>query len=463
MQNNPLEELARFALDIRYGDIPSNIIEETKRLLLDSIGDALGGITTDPGKMVIALAKRLGGPPESSIIGVGDKVSCTTAAFANGQLINTLDYDAVMAGGHVPPYIVASTLSIAESTAASGRDLILATALGADISARVMNALHHLSPASSVGFKWQERQGYANCNFGVAAGVGRLIHLDHNQMTNALGIAGHLCQVLPWIRQSFSDHRPMTKYGMPGWQNTGGLMAALLAEMGYMGDTTVFDDKEGFWKFAGYDGWNPEKLTEGLGKFWSFANTPYKPYPCCGVLHTAIDCFYSIMENNKLEPGDIDGITAYLPTVVEAPLFQNRELTNIVDIQFGITYILAIAANKIRIGPEWQDMDIVREPRIQKLAEKIKLQIHPDASKKPGVSRVEVSAKGQTYTEERAHPRLGRGGERQMTNEELAAKFRHNASRILTEAKIEGSIKTLYELETLKSVADLMKQVTLNS
>jgi 2-methylcitrate dehydratase PrpD len=93
----------RFVVGIKFEDLPEDVVYETKRVLLDSIGCAIAGITSDKGKISIQLARRLGGPPESSIIGIGDKVSCSNAAFANGELINALDYDAIY---HIPPFVI---------------------------------------------------------------------------------------------------------------------------------------------------------------------------------------------------------------------------------------------------------------------------------------------------------------------------------------------------------------------
>jgi 2-methylcitrate dehydratase PrpD len=72
-----LEALAEFIIKTKWEDLPEKAIHDTKFLLLDSIGDALAALTTDQGKMTLALARRLGGPPESSIIGTTDKVSCS--------------------------------------------------------------------------------------------------------------------------------------------------------------------------------------------------------------------------------------------------------------------------------------------------------------------------------------------------------------------------------------------------
>jgi 2-methylcitrate dehydratase PrpD len=461
------KEFAEFAISTRFEDLPPSIVHESKRLLLDSIGCALGGMRTAPGEMAISLAKRLGGPPESSIIGVNGKVSCSGAALANGQLINALDYDAVTAGGHAPPYIVAGVLAMAESTDASGKELILANALGFEISARVSNALHPVSPSSRHGLKRQDRQGYANCNFGVAAGAGKLLKLNTEKMINALGLAGHMCQVLTWQRFNYSatisGTRPMSKYGMPGWQNTGGIMASLLADMGYMGDAEVFDDEEGFWKFAGYSQWNSDIARKDLGKAWSFKDTPYKPYPSCGVLHCAIDCFLEVMEKNHLQPENVEKVKVFrgqfsfpgAPGPIKGP-----ELTNVVDFQFGLPYILAVIAYGVKIGPEWQDMDKMKDPRVQDFAKKVVLQANPEYAKRPSLNIVEVVAKGETFRSEKTQPLYGRGGEKQLSDEQLAVKFRGNASRILAQTKIDRAIGSILNLEKMTSINEVMKQFT---
>jgi len=286
--------------------------------------------------------------------------------------------------------------------------------------------------------------------------------LDENQITNALGLAGHMSQVLTWIRQSFSEHRPMTKYGVPGWQNTGGIMAALLAQMGYMGDTTVLDSAEqGFWKFAGYESWDPSTVLEGIGETWVFSKVNYKAYPCCRVLHPALEALLDIMKQNNLGPEDIEHINAFLPRAAEAPLFQNRELTNIVDFQFGLPYVLAVNAYGIRIGVEWQDMDTLRSPEIQRFAQKVDVKVHPENATKPQLTALEVSAKGKVFKGEKTLPKGVVDGGSPMTAEELIEKYKHNAQRVLTQNKINTSVDILLNLEKVSSTSELMLNVTL--
>ena len=61
--------------------------------------------------------------------------------------------------------------------------------------------------------------GCAATGFGATAGAGKILNLDETKMANAFGVSGHLSQVPTWIRQTFAEHRSMTKYGVPGWQD----------------------------------------------------------------------------------------------------------------------------------------------------------------------------------------------------------------------------------------------------
>jgi 2-methylcitrate dehydratase PrpD len=451
-----LEGLAKFAVDLKYEDLTPAIVKDVKIFLMDSIGCGLTGVTTDPGKMFISLAKRLGGPPESSIIGVSGKVSCVNAAMANGQLINAIDYDSI--SGHTPPYIVPPALAMAESLGASGKQFILSMALGLEISTRIGRALLGGSFMGGPGakFRWANRSGYASYNFAVAASVGKLLKLDLQQTLNAMGTAGHLTQVLTWIRYTFQGHRAMTKYGVPGWQITGGVMAALLAQEGFIGDTTIFDPEEGFWKLAGYESWNGENILQNLGKDWTFFHKiMYKPYPSCRMFQTELDCFLKILDDNKINAQEIEHVSILGHPTLEAPAFTNRELNSIVDIQFNPAYTFAMAANKVPRGVDWQDLEIARKPEIQKLFKNIEYHTYPEFMTTL-MSKVEVKARGKVYKEEKKFTELN-----DLTEDELFAKFRHNALRILTQDKVENAIDTMMKLEKISDVNRLTALITL--
>ena len=114
---NITQELANFVPSLTFGDLPDSVVKVTKRTLLDSVGCGLGGYATDRAKIVLGHIDELGGNPQASIIGDG-KTSWALAAFANGELINALDFDPIGPGvvSHASPYVIPSCLAIADHT-----------------------------------------------------------------------------------------------------------------------------------------------------------------------------------------------------------------------------------------------------------------------------------------------------------------------------------------------------------
>lgn len=457
------EELARFVVETKFEHLPDEIVYEAKRVLLDSIGCGIGGIEVKKGKISIEMARKFGGPPESSIIGIGDKVSCCHAAFANGELMNALDYNIVP---HIPVFVVPPALALAESTRASGRDLILTTVLAQEISKRLQSGLGRWMDELGENHKTPPVCGNGQESiFGGTAGVGKLLGLGHKEMTHALGIAGYFCPVPSSGKWFNTSPQPMIKYAPAGWLCLGAVTAAQLAGMGYTGDTTVFDGEYGFWRFYGSSKWDPDAVMKELGKTWRFADISYKLYPCGRFFHSPLDCFISIIEKNNLRPEEIESVkTSSFPFVISKP---PMEVKNQTDAQFCQPYVFAVAVHRVKRGADWLDLEMIKDPKILAFMKKVSVEVHPESAEakrkdpRSWLARVEVRAKGKTFTEERMYAKGTAFTDSRATDEELVEKFRGNASKLLTEDKIDKAIKLLFELERVDNIQDLMKQVTL--
>lgn len=104
MARTIVEQLADFAVDAAFERLPREVVEECKRQLIDSAGCALAATDSPKGRAGIEYGRRIGGSNgTATIIGSADRANPNGAAFANGELINTLDYDAVLPPGHVTP------------------------------------------------------------------------------------------------------------------------------------------------------------------------------------------------------------------------------------------------------------------------------------------------------------------------------------------------------------------------
>ncbi len=258
----------------------------------------------------------------------------------------------------------------------------------------------------------------------------------------------------------------MTKYGPAGWISAGAVTAALMAEMGYIGDTTVLDGEHGLWKFLTSEVWEPDKVVAKMGETWLSIEMKYKLYPCGGAFHTVLDCFTSIIDKNNLMPEDIESVKFFPSFPLGRPVFKNPEITTPLDAQFNSAYVFAAAAHRVKLE-DWQDLDTTRNPKLLEFMKKVSYQAYPNVEeerrKNPRslLGMVEVMAKGKMFKEKRMYARGTPFTDVKATDEELAEKFRHNASRILTQDKTEKAVKSLFELETMENVAELGKHVSL--
>lgn len=260
------ENLTKFATELQFSDLPQEIIHETKYVLLDSIGAMILGQSTEAGKIALEVARRLGGPAESSVIGTSDKLSCTNAAFANAQLMNAIDYDAISMV-HDVPYLISPPLALAETVRTSGKNLLVSIALALEISKRISLA----TPTFL---------GMSASAFGAAAGAARILNLGKEKTPHAIGLAGYLCPPDTMAKWTGIHPSPMAHYGLPGWGANAGVVAALLAQKGFTGDTQVFEGELCYWRYTGKTEWNSDTVIDDLGKTWMSKGIIFKPWPC---------------------------------------------------------------------------------------------------------------------------------------------------------------------------------------
>ncbi len=259
------EELAKFVTELKFSDLPQEMVHDAKFVLLDSIGAMILGHSTVVGKIALEVARRLGGPPESSVIGSNDRLSCANAAFANAQLMNAIDYDAVSVV-HDVPYLLPAPLALAETVPTSGENLLVAIALAHEISKRVSSATPTLLGMSAAAF-------------GAAAGAARILNLNKEKTAHAIALGGYICPPDTMAKWTGVHPSPMAHYGLPGWGAQAGVTATLLAEKGFTGDTKVFEGEYCYWRYTGKTKWNSELVLESLGKTWMSQGIIFKPWP----------------------------------------------------------------------------------------------------------------------------------------------------------------------------------------
>src|SRR5687768_12507313 len=134
VEDDPAFRYAAFAAGLTFAQLPREVVSVLKRIVLDTLGTTLAAGTLGSGcGPLVEVARSAGGPPESTLIGYGDRLSAPMAALANGALAHALNYDDVFpGGGHLGVVTVPAALAIAERAGGiDGQELLTALAAGA--------------------------------------------------------------------------------------------------------------------------------------------------------------------------------------------------------------------------------------------------------------------------------------------------------------------------------------------
>ena len=166
-------------------------------------------------------------------MGTSDRVSLFGAAFANGELINALDFDAILPPGHVSPYVLPGAMAAAEVFKISGKRLLEAIASSHEMSFRLGAAMDNQRDTEDGKLVKLAAFGYASSIFGATAAIGHVKGYSRETLAHALGIAGLISPVNPQL--GYFEHPPSAtvKYLMAGMLVQQALTAAYSAELGH--------------------------------------------------------------------------------------------------------------------------------------------------------------------------------------------------------------------------------------
>jgi len=443
--------IARFLLDLSFEAIPPEVIEKTKLLLLDTMGNALAASTMDFGQMVLEVASVLGGPQESRLIGTAGKRAAANAVLANGTLAHGLDYDDTLEEAivHTGCSGAITALAVGEQLGATGRRVLEATVAGIEVMCKV--GLVAPGKFHARGF-----HPTALCaTFGAAAACGKLYGLEPAEWLNAFGICGSQSS---GIIEYLSDGS-WTKRLHPGWAAHAGVIAVLLAQRGFRGPATVFEGPHGFYRsFAGENGFRLEQLSE-LGKTWEISRIAFKSYPCGSISHPYMDCALGLREKHSIRGDQIEEIvcrTAEGPVHrLWEPLKEKQHPSSSYGAKFSLPYSIAVMLVRGRAGLEEFSDEAIRDTEVLAIAEKVGYELDATIDYPRHFSgHVKVKLKNGTVLEEnQPYPRGGL--EFPLPPQEIEEKFRANAGMALTKDRVEKIVASVRNLEKLSSIAPL--------
>jgi 2-methylcitrate dehydratase len=459
MEKSISRVISEFAVNLKYEDLPKDVIYEVKRYLYDSIGCAFGAYKTKDVNIIRDICKNMGGREEATVIAFGDKIPAVNAALVNSLMIRSLDFNDIYwkEDPSHPSDIIPAALSIAEMVGASMNDVIVAIVLAYEFEQR-------LCLFAKPGIRERKWHHATLTQFVSPVVAGKVLGLTVEQMINAIGISGSHNHT---IGCPTAGKLTMMKNTVDPMATQSGVFAALMAQQGYSGTEKVFEGKEGFmdcfggWnakdekldpvKMKGREGesewsWDVDALIGGLGKSWKILECSMKAFPTEALTHTHISATLKTIISHDIKYDEIESVT--ITTIARAcdilfdPHKYRPESRETAD--HSLPYCIAAAIVDRKITTQSFSDEKLKDPRIWEVIDRIK----GDASiefekmfpaKQP--SKVVIKTKnGREFSEYLEYPK---GDPREpMTMEDLENKFNGLSSGLLN-SKRQKEIKEM--------------------
>ena len=444
----PTEELANFIVETKYEDLPTEVIELVKNSLLDALACGIAGFTleTHSLKPVLEIVKALGGTKDATVLVDGFKTNYLNAAFANGTFIHSIDFDDTHQAAltHTSSVMVPAALSLGEKSGATGKDIILAIALGYEAATKVGQSVM----PSLVRF-WHSTA--LNGTIGAAALGGKLLNLNAEKMNLAFGIAADIASgTLACIE--FGDITKSLHAGMAAMK---GLLAAWLVKEGATGPENIFEYAKGYCN-AYSDNPKIEKITENLGNPFEITFNGIKGFPTILASHTSIQAITNIIRREGVQADEIEGISVKTYNLVESS-FCNYDAQTLLAARLSVPFCIALAALDGEVTLKNFTEERVGDPKIRSMMQKVTVKGDPDLNalypeKFP--ARVEMITKdGRTFSEAEDYPKGS--FKNPFTKEEFKNKFLNLAMITFPEGQAQDIMDTINRLDKLKSVTEL--------
>lgn len=438
--------IADFAVGLKYEDLPDNVVHEVKRYLYDSLGCAYGAMQTKDVTILRKLYSEMGGKPQATLIGFGDKIPAVNATLVNSLMIRALDFNDIYwrEDPSHPSDLIPAALAVGELVDAGMREVIVGIVLAYEFEQR-------LCEFAVPGVRERKWHHATLTQFVSPIVAGKLLGLTVDQMVNAIGING--CHNHT-IGCPTAGKLTMMKNTVDPMAVQSGVFAALLAKAGYTGTEAVFEGKEGFMQCFG-SGWAEEKLVGNLGKSYKILECSMKAFPTEALTHTHLSCLLKVVKENNIAYDQIEEVI--VATIARACdiLFDphkyrpaSRETAD-----HSLPYCLAAALVDHQVTTQSFSDEKLKDPRLWQVIDKIKGEASKEfeamfPAKQP--SRVTIKTKdGKSFSEYLEYPK---GDPREpMTTEDLEAKFNALSATLLKPKKQQEVKEMIFSCERLKA------------
>jgi 2-methylcitrate dehydratase PrpD len=455
-----IDKIVRYLIETDYKALPPDVIEVTRKQILDTLAATVAGSTCSiSGEMngLVDMVRDWGGKEESTILAFGGRVPAPSAAFVNAVSSVRLDFDDTLVTWinlHSSRAIVPTAFAMAERQGRiNGKQFITAVALGYDLACRVKQA---------AGYNADNAIRFTSNFFGAAATAGLILGLNNEEMKNALFLAYHQMSGAGSTGGGGIGFGASLKGLSNGFAAKAGIISALLAGRGFTAAADFLDaeNKNNYYQMFCGGSYLPWILTLDLGKVFAASNTSLKEYPCCHGQHAAIEAALALMKEHQLKPSDIAEVTLRLSPVDFAslanPLESKQNPQNIIETQFSLCWGVASAIVYGEVGIKNFSAEALKDAKVRKMARKVLGKVDTDMAREQGFPAAAVDIKtggGDLYSRQVDHA-FGTVGN-PMTLADVISKFRYCCGYSVYPIPPKNQDEVIGMIEGLEKVKDV--------
>ena len=378
--------LAEAMAGLELPDVPENVRQAAKYVLLDSIACIIAARDTEMAPIVAAAAGLLG--PEA-----GD-------AYSHARLADCMDFNEGYAGAHFGCGAVGALLALAAHRPMDGATALAALVAGFETGARITQAIgpYYVDgpdgrPVFAPVWGIATQVAYAS-----VATTARALGLDAAVTARAYDLAGSNSSLPIGGAWSAAIDLPNTKYCDAGWGALTGLFAALSAQAGSTPVEGLLSGPNSLFAMLGAPNTDPSLAIAELGAAWHLTAVRFKSWPCCGLISGGMAALKGLVEAEGLSPADIEAMVVEVVPAIALPRFANITPATFVARQFSLPHAAAMLLLGLPPSAAWLSPQVAAHPVVRSLCEKIALRVYEgeeDLATRP--CAVQVRANGRIY------------------------------------------------------------------
>jgi len=449
---HPSADLAAFASQLQYSDIPEEVSLRCEDLFLDTMASILAGSGARAVKAMGKYAELMGpasGKSEDFVNRRG--TSPVFAAMVNAAAAHVVEQDDVHNGSvfHPAAVIFPPALAVAQALGASGKDFITASVVGYEVGIRIGEFLGRSH------YKIFHTTGTAG-TVAAAVTVGRLLKLTPEQMLHAIGSAGTQAAGLwEFLRDAADSKQLHTAHAAAN-----GLASAYLALEGFTGARRILEGAQGMAAGMSTDA-NPAKLVDRLGTRWALPETSFKFHASCRHTHPAADALQQAMKQHKLKASDIASVITHVHQGAIDVLGPVTDPQTVHQSKFSMGTVLALIA--LRNSADLAGFDgALKDAAVANFRDRVTMELDEEvdtAYPQRWIGKVTVqTTDGRSLTGRVDEPKGDPG------NTLSRAEIEHKAMRLgtyegaATEAQVKALIQTVWDLRGQNVLGNILSQ-----